>query len=195
MCWGVSPIFGQLQTACSCQGWFDGAHQCVGLSARLRVRRKNSSRNSAGWTTAVVAWWISPTGWRHQGADHGSSWESMDHFPWYFHQNNPDFPSELHHYHHWPWRSACSKVMMKVFSHRYDIITTAVLGQLSQNWKLAHQVHYAPSSALLSICVYLFVPASSAFPGIHLNNLQLQSWGQVFASIPNSRQSRRRLSD
>ena len=77
MCWGVSPIFGQLQTACSCQGWFDGAHQCVGLSARLRVRRKNSSRNSAGWTTAVVAWWISPTGWRHQGADHGSSWESM----------------------------------------------------------------------------------------------------------------------
>ena len=56
MCWGVSPIFGQLQTACSCQGWFDGAHQCVGLSARLR---------------------ISPTGWRHQGADHGSSWESM----------------------------------------------------------------------------------------------------------------------
>lgn len=34
------------------------------------------------------------------------------------------------------------EVMMKVFSHRYDIITTAVLGQLSQNWKLAHQVHY-----------------------------------------------------
>ncbi|CAL1130707.1 unnamed protein product [Cladocopium goreaui] len=32
------------------------------------------------------------------------------------------------------------EVMMKVFSHRYDIITTAVLGQLSQNWKLAHQV-------------------------------------------------------
>ena len=33
--------------------------------------------------------------------------------------------------------------MMKVLSHRYDIITTGVLGQLAQTWKLAHQVHYA----------------------------------------------------
>ena len=92
------------------------------------------------------------------------------------------------------WRAAKrrTKVMMKVLSHRYDIITTAVLGQLSQTWKLAHQVHYAPSSALLSIalkcieyehasdlilyvtlCAYLFVPDSLALPGIHLKNLQL----------------------
>ena len=56
-------------------------------------------------------------------------------FPSYFYHFPSIFPSSL--------ATVFVQVMMKVLSHRYDIITTGVLGQLAQTWTLAHQVHYA----------------------------------------------------